>query len=370
MAVFFSIRRGSSVVATSSLTPAMRAWRWPAALLICLALGGVPRAAHGGTLVNFNTQLGSIQIDLFDDVVPETVANFLSYVNSGAYSNTLVHRSTSLADTGLAVIQGGGYTYNSQSGSAVHIATSSPVNLQYVLNNARGTIAMARTAAINSATSEWFINTSDNSTVLGPNNGGGYAVFGWVVGTGMSVADTINTLPKTAFGGIPSNVPLKNWTPPAVPTESNLVLANSITVMETHPSFQNPILSTDVNNDTRTTPNDALIVINSLLAAGGSHAASASFLGTTYRYFDPSGNGVVSPQDALIVINALLSQDASPAASPLVAPQAAPLSALLAAPMFSVVPEPSSLALAATALLALSACAWGRLRRQSARSAS
>jgi peptidyl-prolyl cis-trans isomerase A (cyclophilin A) len=308
-----------------------------------------------------NTQLGTIQIDLFDDLVGTTVDNFLSYVNSGAYSNTVIHRSTSIADSGLAVIQGGGFTHPSGAPLFLPITTNDPINLQYNRANSRGTIAMARTGDPNSATSQWFINTTDNSEALDPSNGGGFAVFGWIVGTGLPIAQAINDLPKGSFGQIAMNVPFQNYTPPGAATENNLVFVNSITVVGTHAAFQNPFNSADVVNDGILRASDAHAVINDLLA-NGLHSVDGPFSGT--NYLDANGSGTVTTADAHSVINALLAQAS---AAPLSAIESAPLAALdspmFAAPRFAVVPEPASFSLGAIAALSLAAGALWRRRR-------
>jgi len=365
---FFAANRGGRVVNALLSGAAARGLGLTTALALCLSLCVAPRAVEAGTLVNMNTQLGTIQIDLFDDLVPETVDNFLFYAGNNSYSNTVIHRSTSIADSGLAVIQGGGFTFNSSSGLFVQIPTFSPIALQYNRDNTAGTIAMARTGDPNSATSQWFINTVDNSAVLGPTNGGGFAVFGWIVGNGLSVAQQINNLPKNGVGQFSVNVPLKNYTPPNPVTESNLVLVNSVTVVGEHPSFQNPFNHADVVNDGILRVSDAHAIINDLLAHG-LRAVEGPFSGT--NYLDANGSGTITVADAHNVINALLSQaSAAPLAAldsaPLDALDSAPLDALdfapLAAPRFAVVPEPTSLSLAAAA--AALALAAGTLRRR------
>jgi peptidyl-prolyl cis-trans isomerase A (cyclophilin A) len=364
MAAFSSdTNRSGGFVDASRVTLVAQVCRWAVALLLCLFLGSLPGTARGGTLVNFNTQLGTIQVDLFDDLVPTTVNNFLSYVNSGAYANTLVHRSTSVADTQLAVIQGGGYTASTGTPLAFNaIPKSDPIVLQYNRANSRGTIAMARTLVQNSATSEWFINTSDNSTVLGQQNGGGFAVFGWVVGSGMAIADSINTLPKQTVAGF-EKVPLKNFAG-GTPTASNLVVTNSITFGGTHPSFQNPVMATDVVNDGRLRLTDAHALINDLLA-NGSHNVAGTFSGT--KYLDVNGSNTVTLADAIIVINALLAQN-PPGAPAMAEPMASPLAAPMMMPM-NVVPEPATISLGAVAVLTLAAYAFARRRRRTAGSA-
>jgi cyclophilin family peptidyl-prolyl cis-trans isomerase len=121
-----------------------------------------------------------------------TVSNFLSYVNDGSYDNSMIHRSVS-----DFVIQGGGFTAPSvaadQPGSdPVAIATKGTITNEPGNSNLRGTIAMAKLGGQpNSATSQWFVNQSDN-TFLDTDNGG-YAVFGEVLGDGMTIVDVLGS---------------------------------------------------------------------------------------------------------------------------------------------------------------------------------
>ncbi len=336
---------------------------FPAAVLTALAGLAVlscGEVAKAGTLVNFNfANFGTVQVDLFDDLTPVTVANFLSYVNSGKYSDTVIHRSVP-----NFVIQGGGF--NTQ-GTA--ITTSPPIALEYSRANTRGTIAMARTASPNSATSQWFFNTGlDNSGSLGPGpNGPGYAVFGWVL-TGMGAVDTIAALPTFAFTAPFAELPLRNYTQTDftnhVPPASHLVTLSSVTVVGVHPSFKNPIIVDDVNNDGTVQPLDALQVIDELLV-NGTHSLSGPFSGT--KYFDTSGDGKVSPLDALKVINALLASGGAAAPAMSAAAMPSMSAAAMPSPMMSpmmVVPEPSSFVLAAAGTLALAGYALRRRMRR------
>lgn len=139
------------------------------------------------------TILGNIDIELFDDDAPKTVANFLRYVIRGDYNNIAIHRSV----PGF-VIQGGGYTFHPRIG-IFHIPTDPPVLNEFspLHSNSRGTIAMAKGNDPDSATSEWFINLVDNGNRdpywLDSTNGG-YTVFGRVSDPGMAVVDTIASL--------------------------------------------------------------------------------------------------------------------------------------------------------------------------------
>lgn len=164
-----------------------------------------------GTKVRFATPLGDIDLELFDQQKPLTVENFLTYVKAGSYNSSFIHRSTQ-PSTGIQVIQGGGYA--GVPSAAPHIPTNPPIPLEAstngVISNTRGTIAMARTSNPNSATSEWFINVSDN-TVLDPAaQPPGYAVFGRVINNTLSTVDAIAALPTFVFpkGTDPNETPL------------------------------------------------------------------------------------------------------------------------------------------------------------------
>ena len=145
--------------------------------------------------VQLETTLGSITLELNEEKAPLTVANFLSYVKSGHYINTIFHRVIK----GF-MIQGGGLT-----GNMNQKATSAPVKNEAGngLSNVRGTIAMARTPIVDSATSQFFINTVDNTFLDHRDNtpnGFGYCVFGKVV-EGMDVVDKIENVETTFKGG-------------------------------------------------------------------------------------------------------------------------------------------------------------------------
>jgi cyclophilin family peptidyl-prolyl cis-trans isomerase len=148
-----------------------------------------------GTCVRMDTPYGPIDLALRDVEAPNTVSNFLNYVRSGRYNNSIVHR----AYYGF-LIQGGGI--RDTGSSFVNIVTDPPVVNEFNTSNVRGTIAMARQAGVvNSATSQWFINRTDN--VGFDSDNGGFTVFGRVVGTGafapflsgMDLVDAIGDLP-------------------------------------------------------------------------------------------------------------------------------------------------------------------------------
>ncbi len=315
--------------------------------MVLLALVS-PATALGGTLVQMNyAGLGSVQIDLFDDLSPLSVNNFVNrYVSTGRYNDTMIHR----VDTGLGVIQGGGFTKNAAS---IVTAADPMINLEYSRANTRGTIAMARSSDVNSATSQWFINTHNNTDTLGTANGGGYSVFGWVVGPGMSVVDAIAAIPTFAYSSPFGQVPLQNFTQAdfnnTVDPLPHVVVLSSVTVVKTHPSFQNPFLATDVNNDGSLKASD-VAAVNLDLLQHGFHDLTGPFAGTSY--LDVDGNGRVNLTDSLLTINALL-KAAAPQVSALAEPSVSPQ---------LVIPEPGSLTLGGLAALALAGYA-ARVRR-------
>lgn len=150
-----------------------------------------------GTIVRVATDIGNIDFQLFDTGAPITVANFLGYVARGDYNNTVVHR----ADDNF-VVQAGGY--KSAVAPLPHIPEQPPIQNEFNANrsNIRGTVAMAKELdKPNSATSEFFINLSDNSNSLDTQNGG-YTVFGRVINNTMTVVDAIDGLPKTTVQGL------------------------------------------------------------------------------------------------------------------------------------------------------------------------
>ena len=187
-----------------------------------------------GQVVQFDTVLGQFNVEMLPLAAPNSVTNFLSYVSDHTYDHTLIHRSVALgANNTNGIVQGGGYTADLP---PVATAKKSPIALEYNLANTRGTIAMARTSDLNSATSEWFFNTDDNSTVLGPANGGGYAVFGRVLGTGMTVVDKIAALPIYNAGSPFDTIPLRDIAAgQANITTANLIVVNSVAVVPVFP---------------------------------------------------------------------------------------------------------------------------------------
>ncbi|HET8801907.1 MAG TPA: peptidylprolyl isomerase [Marinobacter sp.] len=148
--------------------------------------------------VRMVTSEGAIELQLRPDVAPETVANFLAYARDGYFDGTVFHRVI----PGF-MIQGGGFTPDLS-----RKPTNPPIKNEgtRTLPNLRGTIAMARTRAPDSATSQFFINLVDNDFLNEGVRGPGYAVFGKVT-EGMGVVDAIADVP-TGFARGMADVPV------------------------------------------------------------------------------------------------------------------------------------------------------------------
>ena len=179
------------------------AWMFGALLLLggCMT-GSVSQdgAEARPVQVEMQTSMGTISLELDPVRAPETVRNFVNYAQSGFYNGTIFHRVIN----GF-MIQGGGFTPN-----LIEKTTAQPIRNEAAngLRNARGTIAMARTMVVDSATSQFFINLVDNSFLdyRGPDpRMFGYAVFGKVT-AGMDVVDKIAKV-KTGFAGPHRDVP-------------------------------------------------------------------------------------------------------------------------------------------------------------------
>ena len=176
------------------------------------------------TTVQMSTSKGDIYIELYDEKMPNTVKNFLSYANDGFYNGTIFHRVIS-----TFMIQGGGYDKNLER-KETKAEIKNEANAE--MKNLRGTIAMARLPSPHSATAQFFINVQDNPSLnfTGEQNTRtwGYAVFGHVV-QGMEVVDEIRFVPTGA------NPPFRK----DVPTETIEIL--SVKVVEKVPAAEKAV---------------------------------------------------------------------------------------------------------------------------------
>ncbi len=150
-------------------------------------------------MVTFSTSMGDITIELLSEEAPITTKNFLEYVDAGFFDGTIFHRVI----PGF-VIQGGGFTEDMNQKE-----TQAPIKNEADngVKNLRGTLSMARTSDINSATSQFFINLKDNAFLDHGSRDFGYAVFAKVI-DGMDVVDQIAGV-KTGDRGHHSDVPVE-----------------------------------------------------------------------------------------------------------------------------------------------------------------
>jgi cyclophilin family peptidyl-prolyl cis-trans isomerase len=169
-------------------------------IVAVLAVSFAAFARDDNPRVDLETSKGKIVLELYADKAPQSVKNFLAYVDAGYYDGTIFHRV--IPDF---MIQGGGFSTD-----MTKKRTQPPIQNEADngVPNKRGTIAMARTQDPHSATAQFFINTKDNGVLNHKgksSQGWGYAVFGRVV-EGMVVVDAISKV-KTVTRGMYRNVP-------------------------------------------------------------------------------------------------------------------------------------------------------------------
>ena len=174
--------------------------------------------------VRLRTDLGVIDLVLYQDVAPATVVNFLGYVNRGDYDNSFFHRS--LVNF---IIQGGGWKVVNN--AIAQIPLQAAVVNEFNVSNTRGTIAMAKVAGNpNSATNQWFFNTANNASNLDAQNGG-FTVFGAVMdASSLTTMDVIAAVPVFNWNTTFPQIPLKNFTSGVV-QDANLVHVISVKVI-------------------------------------------------------------------------------------------------------------------------------------------
>lgn len=169
---------------------------------LCLSAGIACAEGKKNPVVEMDTTLGKVKIELFEKEAPLSVSNFLEYVKSGYYSGTIFHRVI----PGF-MAQGGGLTVALQPKPGDRPAIKNEA--ANGLKNDRGTVAMARSGDPNSATSQFFINVVDNNMLNRPNpDTFGYAVFGKVI-AGMDVVDKIVATPQIKKNSVFQNVPVE-----------------------------------------------------------------------------------------------------------------------------------------------------------------
>jgi len=178
-------------------------------LILVMAVFSISLATEpNNPKVLIQTNYGDIELELFVNEAPITVANFLEYVHSGFYDGLIFHRVVN--DPNMSIIQGGGFDQDKN-----QMETNAPIvnESSNGLSNVLGTIAMARTSAPDSATSQFFINQVDNTFL---DDGDGYCVFGQVI-------SGINTVDAIAVVDTNDGVPFPVGTMDDVPVENVII---------------------------------------------------------------------------------------------------------------------------------------------------
>ena len=203
-----------------------------------------------------NLGVGDVDVLLFDQSgvgAPATVANFINYVDDGAYANSIIHRSI----PGF-IIQGGGFTVVDD--QVVGIPANEPVENEFSSerSNLRGTIAMAKQGGDpDSATNQWFFNLADNSENL-DNQNGGFTAFGEIVNdSGLESIDAIAALPIVNGGGALTNAPVTDLAEPV--NTDDLVFLDSVSLISQEE------LSFSVTNNSNEELVDATVVDGELV---------------------------------------------------------------------------------------------------------
>ena len=209
------------------------------------------------------TDLGDVDFAFYPNTAPQTVANFLNYLNGGQFLNTMFHRSV----PGF-ILQGGAFRADA---TASAVSTQPPVPNEPAISNQRGTVAMAKLGDNpNSATNQFFINLANNASNLDSQNEG-FTVFARVAGSGMAVADAIAALPVrnyASINGALTNTPVRG-TPPASydpaalvrTTATSLLAPLKLAVASSNPAVASASLSGSVLTLNSLAPGVSLITI-------------------------------------------------------------------------------------------------------------
>lgn len=197
-----------------------------------------------GSTVRTDSALGSFIVETFDDITPITAQNFVNLAASGNYADMFIHRIDPTDP--LSIIQGGGFAYPEGATEPVNVPNNGTIVNEFdnwfdpnlggltagTPLNLRGTLAMAKVANNpDSATSQWFVNLSDNAAILDPQNGG-FTVFAQVLYDGMDTVDAIAALQIANAGAPFGELPIQGEIVGGTITRENLVTTTTTVVDE------------------------------------------------------------------------------------------------------------------------------------------
>ena len=185
------------------------------------------------TAIRFQTNLGTIDSLLYPEACPAHVENLLNYINRGDYDGAIFHRSAITATSGVAVVQAGLMKLDAEE-NFTRIVTDPSVVDEPALSNLTGTLAMAKTGAPDSGSSQVYFNTIDNLNLDGPQSNGGYTVFGRVTAESLSVIADISALPRGTYTASIDSLPqtLSDWPTTVVPEDSIPAPAELVQITE------------------------------------------------------------------------------------------------------------------------------------------
>lgn len=219
---------------------------------ISIAIAGLSFAnTANATIVEIKTSLSteSIKVNLFDTTTPETVTNFLNYIDDGHYTNSVIHRA--VPDF---IVQGGGFSFTGE-WPLTGLVPNAAVKNEPVYSNVKGTIAMAKNGnSVHSATNQWFFNLKDNSDNLDKQNGG-FTVFGQII-EGLDIVEKVALL-KLCNAGSLEGIPMEMETSQTcvdmnAPGMENFVVIEHITVIDSSEVTDSdliPLKSTEPDSD-------------------------------------------------------------------------------------------------------------------------
>jgi cyclophilin family peptidyl-prolyl cis-trans isomerase len=198
--------------------------------------------ASTDNIAQFTIDGQDFDVQLYDSQTNFTasIPNFLSFVNSGAYDETFIHRSTNTNNGNtFNIIQGGGYAVENEAITNIN-PTPAPIAQEPIFSNIAGSLAMANTGAATSTSNQWYFNVSDNTAVFDPN----YSVIGQIIGS-QAVIQTVNAFTTVDLGGTaldpndsPGSGPFADLpvTDPTVTnttlSPSDLVVVNRVSILE------------------------------------------------------------------------------------------------------------------------------------------
>lgn len=282
------------------------------ALLIGSAFSVLAFSSTQAATVQFQTVMGDFEVELFHETTPITVANFLEYVEAGAYTDSIIHRSVD-----DFIIQGGGFTFDIENNQIKSVSQNGPILNEPFLSNTRGTIAMAKLPnQPNSAVNQWFINLEDSNDFLDSTNGG-FTVFGKVTDEGMDIVDEIAKLQIADYRSTNSafrEIPLRNVTSADINNkvplaEDNLVLIKNIMVLSVSDTDLDDNASSSVSSSvSSSSASSTSSDFSSVASSASSNNVVSSVSSSSIPASSSSSSSSVSPADS-----AYSSPPASPA---------------------------------------------------------